>query len=280
MIAIKTRNDIFDVDTRIDTKQIVPTSKLISQITGYPVQPNKAIVGANAFAHESGIHQDGVLKCRETYEIMKAEDVGWKTNKLVLGKLSGRNAFKTKLVELGIELSDSSLNKAFAKFILLAYKKSEFFLEHLQALVSNVANNGSDSKNFENNQIATRFKLVYSHVDSETGEMPSAKIIISDNGEEKTGTATRGGPVDAVYQAIENVVNSGAKLMLYSVNAITTGTDAQGDVTVRLSNEDGSKIVQASGADTDIIIASAKAYINALNRLDNYVKREKAQGDI
>lgn len=280
VMAIKTRHDIFDVDTRIDTKQIVPTSKLISQITGYPVQPNKAIVGANAFAHESGIHQDGVLKCRETYEIMKAEDVGWTTNKLVLGKLSGRNAFKTKLVELGIELSDTALNTAFAKFKELADKKSEIFDEDLQALVSNVANNGSDSKNFESNQISTRFKLVYSHVDSETGEMPSAKIIVSDNGVEKTGTATRGGPVDAVYQAIESVVNSGAKLLLYSVNAITTGTDAQGDVTVRLSNADGSKIVQASGADTDIIIASAKAYINALNRLDNYVKREKAQGDI
>ncbi len=267
VMAIKTRADIFPVETKIDTHQIVPTSKLVSQITGYPVQPNKAIVGANAFAHESGIHQDGVLKCRETYEIMRAEDVGWSQNKLVLGKLSGRNAFKTRLLELGIALeSDAALNAAFARFKDLADKKSEIFDEDLHALVD--AELTEPKEDF--------YKLVYSQVLSETGEKSSAKVTILVNGIEKTAELSRGGPVDAIFQAIESIVQSKAELLLYSVNAITTGTDAQGDVTVRL-NLDG-RIVQGLGADTDIIIASAKAYINALNRLHHSKGKIKAQG--
>src|SRR5574343_177956 len=170
VMAVRTRADVFPVETRIDTTQIVPASKLVSQITGYPVQPNKAVVGANAFAHESCIHQDGVLKHRETYEIMRAQDVGWTQNKLVLGKHSGRNAFKTRLQELGIELeSDEALNAAFARFKELADRKHEIFDEDLHALVSDDVVTPDQE----------HYKLVYSHVCSETGEMPFAKVILN-----------------------------------------------------------------------------------------------------
>ena len=262
VMAIKTRRDFFNLDTRIDTTQIVATSKLVSTITGYPVQPNKAIVGANAFAHESGIHQDGVLKHRETYEIMRAEDVGWNTNKLTLGKLSGRNAFRTRLTELGIQLaSDDAVNAAFARFKDLADKKSEIFDEDLHALVSDefVAD------------ASEAFKLAYLQVTSQTGEVPHAFVTITENGAEKKAEADGGGPVDATFKAIESIANSGAELQLYSVNNITSGTDAQGEVTVRLAK--GGRIVNGQGADTDIVIASAKAYLNGLNKL--YAKSEK-----
>ncbi len=262
VMAIKTRQDFFNLTTRIDTTQIVPASKLVSTITGYPVQPNKAIVGANAFAHESGIHQDGVLKHRETYEIMRAEDVGWNTNKLTLGKLSGRNAFRTRLTELGIQLeSDDAVNAAFARFKDLADKKSEIFDEDLHALVSDefVA---AESE---------AFKLVYLQVTSQTGEIPHAYVTISENGAEKKAESDGGGPVDATFKAIENMVNSGVELQLYSVNNITSGTDSQGEVTVRFAK--GGRIVNGQGADTDIVIASAKAYLNGLNKL--YSKQEK-----
>ena len=258
VMAVRTRADIFPVETGIDATQIVPASKLISQITGYPVQPNKAIVGANAFAHESGIHQDGVLKHRETYEIMRAEDVGWTQNKLVLGKLSGRNAFKSRLNELGIVLdSEEALNAAFAKFKELADKKHEIFDEDLQALISDEAVTPE----------IEHYKLTYSQVTSETGETPLARLILSVGGEEKKAESSGSGPVDATFKAIESVLNSGSELLLYSVNNITSGTDAQGDVTVRLAK--GGRVVNGSGADTDIVIASVKAYLNALNRLHN-----------
>ena len=261
VMAIKTRSDIFNLSTRIDTTQIVPASKLVSTITGYPVQPNKAIVGANAFAHESGIHQDGVLKHRETYEIMRAEDVGWGANKLTLGKLSGRNAFRTRLKELGIELeSEDALNAAFARFKELADKKSEIFDEDLHALVSD-----------EVVQERELFKLSYLQVASQTGEIPHAVLTLSVDGAEQRTEADGGGPVDATIKAIENVVGSDAELLLYSVNNITSGTDAQGEVTVRLSK--GGRIVNGQGADTDIVVASAKAYLNGLNKL--YAKAEK-----
>jgi len=262
VMAIKTRSDIFNLSTRIDTTQIVPSSKLVSTITGYPVQPNKAIVGANAFAHESGIHQDGVLKHRETYEIMRAEDVGWGANKLTLGKLSGRNAFRTRLKELGIELeSEDALNAAFARFKELADKKSEIFDEDLHALVSDEV--VQDSREM--------FKLTYLQVASQTGEIPHAILTLSVDGTEQRTEADGGGPVDATFKAIENVANSEAELLLYSVNNITSGTDAQGEVTVRLSK--GGRIVNGQGADTDIVVASAKAYLNGLNKL--YAKAEK-----
>jgi 2-isopropylmalate synthase len=269
VMAVKTRGDLFPVQTRIDTTQIVPASKLVSQITGYPVQPNKAIVGANAFAHESGIHQDGVLKHRETYEIMRAQDVGWSQNKLVLGKHSGRNAFKTRLQELGVELeSDEALNVAFARFKELADKKHEIFDEDLHALISDEAVTPEQEY----------YKLSYSRVCSETGEVPQARVTLGVGGEERIGEAQGDGPVDAAFKAIESVVGSGASLLLYSVNAITTGTDAQGEVTVRLSKE--GRIVNGNGSDTDIVIASSKAYLNALNKLLSSDVRVNPQGDI
>lgn len=269
VMAVRTRSDVFPVETRIDTTQIVPASKLVSQITGYPVQPNKAVVGANAFAHESGIHQDGVLKHRETYEIMRAEDVGWSQNKLVLGKHSGRNAFKSRLQELGIELqSDEALNAAFARFKELADRKHEIFDEDLHALVSDEVVAPEHE----------HYKLVYSYVCSETGEMPHAKVILNVGGVEQKGEAGGGGPVDATFKAIESIAVSGAELLLYSVNAITTGTDAQGEVTTRLSR--GGRIVNGNGADTDIVIASARSYLNALNKLHISSDKVRAQGDV
>jgi 2-isopropylmalate synthase len=269
VMAVRTRQDVFGLDTRIDATQIVPISKLVSTITGYPVQPNKAIVGANAFAHESGIHQDGVLKHRETYEIMRAEDVGWTTNKLSLGKLSGRNAFRSRLTELGIDLaSEEALNDAFRRFKDLADKKREIFDEDIQALVSEV----------HEDQVE-QLKLVSLKVCSETGEVPTANLVISVAGEEKSATAQGAGPVDAAFVCIENMMQSGANLQLYSVNNITSGTDAQGEVNVRL--ERAGRIVTGQGADTDIVVASAKAYLNALDRLQKPAERAHPQmGDV
>jgi 2-isopropylmalate synthase len=267
VMAVRTRQDIFNCDTSIDATQIVPASKLVSGITGYPVQPNKAVVGANAFAHESGIHQDGVLKHRETYEIMSAESVGWTTNRLTLGKLSGRNAFKSRLQELGIQLeSEEALNAAFKRFKELADKKREIFDEDLQALISE-----EEIEHVENEH----WHLVSLTAHSETGEQPYAKIVISEAGKEKKCEAQGSGPVDAAFKAVESVANSGASLLLYSVNNITSGTDSQGEVTVRLS-KDG-RIVNGQGADTDIVVASAKAYINALNKLGSKTERVNPQ---
>ena len=270
VMAVRTRQDVFDCDTGLDTTQIVPCSRLVSNITGFPVQPNKAIVGANAFAHESGIHQDGVLKHRETYEIMRAEDVGWSHNRMVLGKHSGRNAFRTRLEELGIHLeTEEELNEAFARFKELADKKHEIFDEDLQALVTD--------KGLE--KINERIKLVSLHVCSETGEVPRADVTLSIDGEERSVSAEGSGPVDAAYKAIEALVQTGADLKLYSVNNITSGTDSQGEVTVRL--ERGGRLVNGQGADTDIVIASAKAYINAANKLLEADRRAHPQkGDV
>ena len=257
VMAVRTRQDFFDCDTNVDSTQIVPTSRLVSTITGFPVQPNKAIVGANAFAHEAGIHQDGVLKSRETYEIMRAEDVGWSANKLVLGKHSGRTAFTKRLFALGIEFeSKTDRDEAFVRFKTLADKKHEIFDEDLIALVSE-----SDAE-----QVNEKLQLVSMSASSITGEIPRAVVTLSIDGTEQTGSATGDGAVDASYKAVEAIAPSESKLLLYSVNNITTGTDAQGEVSVRLE-KDG-RIVNGSGADTDIVIASVKAYVNALNRLN------------
>lgn len=268
VMAVHTRRDVFDCNVdHIDTTQIVPCSRLVSGITGFAVQPNKAIVGINAFAHESGIHQDGVLKKRETYEIMRAEDVGWATNRMVLGKHSGRNAFRTRMQELGINLtSDAEVNDAFTRFKDLADKKHEIYDEDLQALVTEA---GIEAEN-------EIYKLIALKVCSETGKTPNAAITLWVNAEEKSATAQGGGPVDAAFKAIEEIVHSGTELQLYSVNNITSGTDSQGEVTVRL--EKGGRIVNGQGADTDIVIASAKAYINALNKISEVVQREHPQG--
>ncbi len=268
VMAVRTRQDIFLCDTGIDATQIVPASKLVSGITGYPVQPNKAVVGANAFAHESGIHQDGVLKHRETYEIMSAESVGWATNRLTLGKLSGRNAFKSRLHELGIELSsEEALNAAFKRFKDLADKKREIFDEDLQALITEEEIEHVESEHW---------RLVSLTAHSETGEPPYAKIVVSEAGKERACESQGSGPVDAAFKALESVAKSGASLLLYSVNNITSGTDSQGEVTVRLSRE--GRIVNGQGADTDIVVASAKAYINALNKLQSKLERVNPQG--
>jgi 2-isopropylmalate synthase len=270
VMAVRTRQDVFGCDTHIDTTQIVSCSKLVSNITGFPVQPNKAIVGANAFAHESGIHQDGVLKHRETYEIMRAEDVGWTHNRMVLGKHSGRNAFRSRLEELGITFeSEEQLNEAFSRFKDLADKKHEIFDEDLQALVTD---RGIDAEN-------ERIRLVALRVVSETGETPNANVTLSIDGQERSVSAAGGGPVDAAYKAIESLVETGADLKLYSVNNITSGTDSQGEVTVRL--EKGGRLVNGQGADTDIVIASAKAYINGANKLLEPTQRAHPQtGDV
>src|SRR5689334_8162220 len=219
VMAVSTRRDMFPCETAIDTTQIVPASRLVAGITGFPVQPNKAIVGANAFAHESGIHQDGVLKSRETYEIMRAQDVGWNANKLVLGKHSGRNAYKTRLSELGIEIeSEEAVNSAFKRFKDLADKKHEIFDEDLHALIS---------ESELDHVVDEHFRLVSLLAHSETGESPFAQLVMYDHdaGREVRAESHGSGPVDASFKAIENIAKSGTELLLYSVNSITTGTD-------------------------------------------------------
>jgi 2-isopropylmalate synthase len=266
VMAVRTRSDFFHLNTRLDTTQIVPTSRLVSQITGFVVQPNKAVVGANAFAHASGIHQDGVIKARQTYEIMTAEDVGWSTNKIVLGKLSGRSAFKQRLKEIGIELeSEDAYNKAFQRFKDLADKKADIFDEDLQALVAQEAGAANEE----------HWGLVTMSQASGMGERPHATVVLSEAGKERKAEAQGDGPVDATFKAIESVAKSGAELLLYSVNAVTQGTESQGEVTVRLAK--GGRVVNGVGADTDVIVASAKAYVSALNRLSSKMERLNPQ---
>ena len=268
VMAIKTRRDYFGLDLGIDATQIVPASRMVSQTTGFVVQPNKAVVGANAFAHASGIHQDGVLKARDTYEIMRAEDVGWSANKIVLGKLSGRNAFKQRLQELGIELeAEADVNAAFAKFKELADRKSDIFDEDILALV------GDESVTHEQEH----YRLVALSQQSQTGGRPHATVVFTAGAEEHRAASEGNGPVDASLKAIESRLQSGAELLLYSVNAITSGsTESQGEVTVRLQH--GGRVVNGVGADPDIVVASAKAYLSALNKLHSKNERVAAQG--
>jgi 2-isopropylmalate synthase len=266
VMALKTRSGYFNLDVGIDTTQILPTSKLVSQITGFPVQPNKAVVGANAFAHASGIHQDGILKARETYEIMRAEDVGWAANKIVLGKLSGRSAFKQRLQELGIEPDTAAgVNAAFMRFKELADRKSEIFDEDIMSLLSDVQKSNSDEY----------YRFVSLSQQSETGEKSHAKLVFSIEGKQVHCTGQGNGPVDATVVAIESQVESGAELVLFSVNAITVGTQAQGEVTMRLSK--AGRIVNGVSADPDIVVASAKAYISALNKLRSRIEKLNPQ---
>jgi 2-isopropylmalate synthase len=239
---------------------------MVSQITGFAVQPNKAVVGANAFAHASGIHQDGMLKSRETYEIMRAEDVGWAATKIVLGKLSGRNAFKQRLQELGIDLaSEAEVNAAFVRFKELADRKSEIFDEDILALLSD-EQQAQESEFYRFTSLSQR---------SNTGETPSATVAFSIDGQQRISEGKGDGPVDATVNAIESEVGSGAELVLFSVNAISTGTQSQGEVTMRLSKQ--GRIVNGVGADPDIIVASAKAYLSALNKLHSKIERVNPQ---
>ena len=268
VMALKTRRDYFGLEIGIDASQIVPASRLVAQTTGFVVQPNKAVVGANAFAHASGIHQDGVLKARDTYEIMRAEDVGWTTNKIVLGKLSGRNAFKQRLKDLGIDMeSEAEINAAFAKFKELADRKSDIFDEDILALVMD------ESVTTENEH----YRLIALSQHSETGARPQASVAFSAGDVDHRVSSEGNGPVDASLKAIESKVASGAEMLLYSVNAITSGsTESQGEVTVRLQR--GGRIVNGVGADPDIVVASAKAYLSALNKLHHKDERVAAQG--
>ena len=268
VMAVKTRKDYFDLAIGVDATQIVPASRLVSQTTGFVVQPNKAVVGANAFAHASGIHQDGVLKARDTYEIMRAEDVGWSANKIVLGKLSGRNAFRQRLKELGIEMeSEADVNAAFVRFKELADRKSDIFDEDILALVMDEAVVADHD----------HYRLISLAQHSETGARPHARVVFAAGGVEHGASSDGNGPVDASLRAIESKVASGAEMLLYSVNAITSGsTESQGEVTVRLQH--GGRVVNGVGADPDIVVASAKAYLAALNKLHNKQERVAAQG--
>ena len=269
VMAVRTRQDFFPCDTRIDATQIVPASKLVSGITGFPVQPNKAIVGANAFAHESGIHQDGVLKSRETYEIMRAEDVGWGANKLVLGKLSGRNAFKARLKELGIELAVRGGAERRVQALQGARRQEARDLRRGPA-------GAGQRRGRQPRSRASTSSWCRMTAHSETGEHA---VCQGRDGRgrraRRTAEAQGSGPVDATFKAIERIVESGAELLLYSVNNMTSGTDSQGEVTVRLRKS--GRIVNGQGADTDIVVASAKAYINALNKLHSKLERLNPQ---
>lgn len=260
VMALRTRQDAMPFTTNIKTEAITKASKLVSTITGFTVQPNKAIVGANAFAHESGIHQDGMLKNANTYEIMTPESVGLNQSKLVLGKLSGRAAFKEKLKELGYEMGDNAFQDAFRRFKALADKKREIFDEDIVTLVDDEIIRGNDRMKFVSLQV------VCGSVGPQTAELE-----LEVDGETKSTKATGDGPVDATFNAIKELTGYSARLQLYQVHAVTEGTDAQAEVTVRL--EEGGKTVNGQGADTDTLVASARAYVNALNKL--LVKREK-----
>ena len=265
VMAVRTRQDVFGCDTNIDTKNILAASRLVSSITGFVVQPNKAIVGANAFAHEAGIHQDGILKHRETYEIMKAEDVGWHANTLVMGKHSGRNAFRVRMSELGVEFdSDDELNNAFSRFKALADKKHDIFDEDLQALVTEAQ--------AETTEV---IRLISLKVCTETGKENTANITLLIDGKEKSASAKTSGAVAATFNAILSLVDIEPTLQLYSVTNVTQGTDSLGEVNVRLEYE--GKIVNGQGVDTDIITSSAKAYVHALNKVMENVERAHPQ---
>lgn len=241
--------------TNIDTRQIYKTSRLVSNLTGMLVQPNKAIVGANAFAHESGIHQDGILKNKLTYEIMDAESIGLTENQIVLGKHSGRNAFRTRLKELGFELSETELNKAFLRFKEVADKKKEISDWDLEAIA-----------NDEIQQAPELFRLELVQVSCGDRSRPTATVTLrTPTGEELMDAAIGTGPVDAVYKAINRVVNVPNELIEFSVQSVTKGIDAMGEVTIRLRHQE--RVYSGHAANTDIIVASAQAYLNALNRL-------------
>ena len=257
IMGLETRKDMYGVDTNIDTRQIYRTSKLVSDITGFAVQPNKAVVGANAFRHASGIHQDGILKERSTFEIMDPQSIGWPSNELVLGKLSGRAGLRSRLEELGYNLEQDALNEAFEAFKLLADRKPEITDTDLASLMS------SQRRTVD---VPTIYKLEHVQVSCGNRDIPTATITIVDpEGRSLTDAATGTGPVDAVYKAINRMVNVPNTLTEYRVDAVTEGIDALGDVTIRIEKDN--KAYVGRGSDMDIIVASAMAYMNALNRL-------------
>ena len=265
VMGLRTRKDFYQADTKIRTEEISKTSRLVSKITGMVVQPNKSIVGANAFAHTSGIHQDGLLKDKTTYEIIRPETIGLIDSKMVMGKLSGRHAFRQRLVELGYTLSDEEVNHAFERFKKLADQKKEIYEEDLEVIVSE-----------ELAKMADRIALKSFHVASGTDQVPTATVELEIDGHTITQTGTGDGPVDAVYRTIAAITETKSTLLMYVVKAITGGTDAQGEVSVRVQEE--GRTVSGHGADTDIITASARAYLNALNKL-LYLAGKQAQGE-
>jgi len=254
VMALRTRQDRMPFTTGIDTTCITRASRMVSSVTGFAVQPNKAIVGANAFAHESGIHQDGMLKHAQTYEIMTPESVGLTQSKLVMGKHSGRHAFRVKLQELGYELGDNAVQEAFRRFKALADKKKDVYDEDIMALVDDEVQRSNDAIQFES------LRVVCGSEGPQT-----ATLALSVDGASQEVTSEGDGPVDATFNAIAQIVPHIARLQLYQVHAVTEGTDAQAEVSVRLE-EDG-KTVVGRGADTDTLVASARAYVNALNKL-------------
>lgn len=260
VMALNTRAEDLDFTTGIDTTRIYPTSRLVSMITGIMIQPNKAIVGANAFAHESGIHQDGVLKNPMTYEIMKPETVGLTSNKMILGKHSGKAAIKSRLEDMGYKLSEDEIAVVAKEFKNLCDRKKEIMDEDLEALVNEGILRTEDT-----------FKLDYLHISTGTTIFPSASVKVIYNGEEHLEFSDGTGPIDAVFNALSKVAGRKPELLRYSITALTGGTDAQGEVTVRLKDVNG-KIALGKGAHPDIITASAKAYVNGLNRLENLAR--------
>jgi 2-isopropylmalate synthase len=260
VMALRTRPDFMPYSTGVKTELITKASRLVSQITGFVVQPNKAIVGANAFAHESGIHQDGVLKNAQTYEIMTPESVGLTRSKIVLGKLSGRAAFKAKLKDLGLELGDNALQEAFRRFKELADRKRHVYDEDIVALVDDELGRANERIRF------LSLKVVCGSTGPQT-----ADLVLSIDGEERAVQAHGQGPVDATFNAIKALFPHEARLQLYQVHAVTEGTDAQAQVTVRM--EEAGKSVNGQASDIDTLVASARAYVHALNKL--LVKRQK-----
>jgi 2-isopropylmalate synthase len=254
VMALKVRSDFLPYDCGVNTKHIMRLSRQVSNFTGFMVQNNKAIVGANAFAHESGIHQDGMLKHAETYEIMSPESIGLEKSKLPLGKLSGRHAFKDRLRELGYELGDNALNEAFAKFKDLADRKKEVYDDDIIAIVDQSAVSGQQSIEF------VSLKVIAG------SEGQNADLVLRVDGEQKTAHCDGNGPVDAVFNCIKEICGTHAKLKLYQVQAVTQGTDAQAEVLVRLETAQG-RTVNGTSADVDTLVASAKAYVSALNRI-------------
>jgi 2-isopropylmalate synthase len=262
VMGLRTRRDFYKADTRIRTEEIAKTSRLVSKITGMVVQPNKAIVGANAFAHTSGIHQDGLLKEKSTYEIMRPESIGLGQMQLVMGKLSGRHAFRKRLEDLGYTLTDEEVNQAFDRFKRLADQKKEIFEEDLETILSE-----------QIRRIPERYVLKTLAVQSVTGQVPTATVELAIDGQVVRQTGTGDGPVDAAYRTIAAMTGTKSRLLQYVVKAITGGTDAQGEVSVRV--EDAGKTTSGNGADTDIIVASAKAYLNALNKLAYWASKNQ-----
>ncbi len=254
VMAIRTRKDYLKVDTAIQTKEIAKTSRLLVAVTGVPIQPNKAIVGVNAFAHESGIHQDGVLKERTTFEIMSPASIGLKKNTLVMGKHSGRHAFRKKLEELGFDLTDDAVEEAFNAFKALADKKKEIFDEDLEAIVNEELGESAEP----------RWDLTVAQTMSGAGATPTATVTLAIDGKQHTDSATGDGPVDATFKAIERITGIAGRLVSYNIRSVTVGKDAMGEATVRVAL--GDQLFAGKGVSTDVVEASAKAWLSAINK--------------